>query len=46
MRCAWDRAFEWLAFDSNREVAALARDLHDCRRVHEDGVIKWYATIS
>jgi RimJ/RimL family protein N-acetyltransferase len=40
------RRFEWSAFASNCAIAALARDLGDCRRVHEgNGVVKCSAAL-
>jgi GNAT superfamily N-acetyltransferase len=38
--------FEWYAFESNRAVAALAQDMHDCRCIHHrNGVMRWVAAI-
>lgn len=38
------RRFEWFALESNGAVAALVRNLPDCRRVRVgDGVISWSA---
>jgi GNAT superfamily N-acetyltransferase len=40
------RRFEWLSFESNLAVRALARDLREVRRARVGaGVIKWSAAI-
>jgi GNAT superfamily N-acetyltransferase len=40
------RRFTWSAFASNHAVAALTRDLNDCRHTHVGGgVIEWSASI-
>jgi GNAT superfamily N-acetyltransferase len=38
------RRFEWFAFESNRAVTALARDLGDCRRTRVGNGVVQYST--